>query len=159
MGIFSNIFSFRKKDRFIAPMAGKVMALKDIPDPVFSEGILGEGFAIELSAGKVVAPFDCEVISCFPTGHAYGLKSTDGTEILLHIGIDTVELNGQGFDKKVKMGQIIKQGDILAIINLESIVKAGKSLISPLVFLNGKKCTILKVGSDVELEEKDIVVY
>lgn len=159
MGMFSNIFNFKKKERFIAPMAGKVIALKDIPDPVFSEGILGEGFAIELSAGKVIAPFDCEVISCFPTGHAYGLKSTDGTEFLLHIGLDTVELNGQGFDKKVKVGQKIKQGDILVIVDLESIVKAGKSLISPLIFLNVKKCKILKVGSNIEIEEKGIVAY
>ena len=92
-------------ENFQAPITGITKKLSDIEDKGFASGAMGEGFAIEMQDGKVVAPFSGEVMVCFPTGHAYGLKSNDGKEILIHIGMDTVELDGKGFDDKVQAGQ------------------------------------------------------
>ena len=93
-----------KNEEFLSPMKGIVRELSDVPDQVFSEKVMGDGFAIEPTSGKVAAPISAKVAAAFPTGHAFGLKASDGTEILIHIGIDTVQLNGEGFDVKVKAG-------------------------------------------------------
>lgn len=105
-------------ENFQAPITGITKKLSDIEDKGFASGAMGEGFAIEMQDGKVVAPFSGEVMVCFPTGHAYGLKSNDGKEILIHIGMDTVELDGKGFDVKVQAGQKIKQGDVLVNVDM-----------------------------------------
>jgi len=95
---------------FIAPMKGKIIPLSDVDDQVFSTKMMGDGFAIELDDNKVVAPFDGEVIMTFPTKHAYGLRRSDGLEIFIHIGMDTVQLNGEGFNCLVKTGDLVKKG-------------------------------------------------
>lgn len=92
-----------------APLKGEVVALENVNDPVFSSGAMGKGAAIKPSGNQVVAPFDGEVQIAFPTGHAYGLKSDKGAEVLIHIGIDTVSLDGKGFDAKVQANQRIKK--------------------------------------------------
>lgn len=158
MGLFSNLFG-KKSTNFRSPMTGKMIALEDIPDPVFASGTMGTGYAVELSDGKVVAPFDGEVIACFVTGHAYGLKSNDGVEILIHIGLDTVQLKGQGFNRKVEDGQKIKQGDVLVDVDLELIKENGKSVMSPVVFTAGQKNKILKLGQSVTINEEDVLEY
>ena len=81
---------------------------------------------------------------CFPTGHAYGLKSNDGKEILIHIGMDTVELDGKGFDVKVQAGQKIKQGDVLVNVDIDYVKSQGKSLVTPIVFTDGRKVELYK---------------
>ena len=94
MGLFSKIFTNGAKD-FISPMTGKVVAMENIPDPAFAQKMMGEGCGIDVTDGTVIAPFDAEVPAAYPTGHAFGLKSkADGTEILIHVGIDTVDLEG-----------------------------------------------------------------
>ena len=108
---------------------------------------------MELTDGEVIAPFDGEVTAAFPTGHAYGLKREDGLECLIHIGLDTVELNGAGFDVKVKQGDQVKQGQLLVKVNLEQVTGAGKSLVSPIVFSSGASFTLLKNDSAVKGEE------
>ncbi len=158
MGLFSKIFNNKEQD-FISPMTGKVVAMEDIPDPVFSQKMMGEGCGIDLTDGKVIAPFDAEVTSAFPTGHAFGLKSTvDDTEILIHIGIDTVELEGDGFNTAVKQGDTVKQGDVLVTVDLSKVLKAGKSLISPIAFENNK-VDVLKIGQNVVAGEKGLLNY
>lgn len=92
-----------------APLKGEVVALENVNDPVFSSGAMGKGSAIKPSGNRVVAPFDGEVQIAFPTGHAYGLKSDKGAEVLIHIGIDTVSLDGKGFDAKVQANQRVKK--------------------------------------------------
>ncbi len=151
---------FKKKannEEFLSPMKGIVRELVDVPDQVFSEKVMGDGFAIEPTGGKVVAPISAKVAAAFPTGHVFGLKASDGTEILIHIGIDTVQLNGEGFDVKVKTGDDVKQGDTLAEIDLDVIKAAGKSVISPIIFTDGKTVEVRKKNREVSLLEKRIV--
>lgn len=125
-------------DTFGSPMQGKVLPLSEVPDQVFSQGLMGQGFAVDLTDNRIVAPFDGEVIMTFPTGHAYGLKRNDGLEVLIHIGMDTVELNGEGFVPMVKMGDVVEQGQTLAQVNIDLIKEKGKSLISPVVVTSGQ---------------------
>ena len=108
-----------------APLKGEVVALENVNDPVFSSGAMGKGAAIKPSGNQVVAPFDGEVQIAFPTGHAYGLKSDKGAEVLIHIGIDTVSLDGKGFDAKVQANQRVKKGDVLATFDSSVITGAG----------------------------------
>lgn len=108
-----------------APLKGEVVALENVNDPVFSSGAMGKGAAIKPSGNQVVAPFDGEVQIAFPTGHAYGLKSDKGAEVLIHIGIDTVSLDGKGFDAKVQANQRVKKGDVLATFDSLVITEAG----------------------------------
>ena len=124
-------------DNFVSPMNGKVYKLSDIADEAFSSGAMGEGFAIELADSIVTSPCDGEIIATFPTKHAYGIETSDGNEILIHIGMDTVELNGEGFESFVKLGDKIKKGDKIAKVDLEYVKNHGKSLVSPVIFTDG----------------------
>lgn len=142
---------------FKSPVTGKTRKLSEIEDKAFASGAMGEGFAVELTDGKVVAPFDGEVMVCFPTGHAYGLKSTDGTEILIHIGMDTVQLDGKGFDVKVEAGQQIKRSDLLVNVDLDYVKSQGKPLTTPIVFTDGSHIELLKENTDISTGDEDIV--
>ena len=119
-----------------APMTGSIIPLDQTPDPVFSGRMLGDGLAILPSSGEVLAPFDGEVVSLFPTGHAIGLRSKAGIECLIHIGMDTVELNGTGFAPKVKQGDKVVKGDVLIQVNLTALRSAGKQTVTPVVITN-----------------------
>lgn len=119
-----------------APMKGRCVSIKEVPDPTFGEEILGKGIAVEPEDGHVYAPADGTISTVFPTGHAVGMTTADGTEILIHIGLDTVELNGGPFELKVESGQQVKKGDLLVVADLEAIRKAGKATITPMVICN-----------------------
>lgn len=144
-------------ENFQAPITGITKKLSDIEDKGFASGAMGEGFAIEMQDGKVVAPFSGEVMVCFPTGHAYGLKSNDGKEILIHIGMDTVELDGKGFDVKVQVGQKIKQGDVLVNVDIDYVKSQGKSLVTPIVFTDGRKVELLQENVAVKAGDENII--
>ena len=107
------------------PIVGDVVALADVNDPVFSSGAMGQGIAVKPSQGVVYAPADAEVSIAFATGHAYGLKTANGAEILIHIGIDTVTMNGEGFEQKVAQGDKVKAGDLLGTFDSNKIAAAG----------------------------------
>ena len=107
------------------PIVGDVVALENVNDPVFSSGAMGQGIAVKPSQGVVYAPADAEVSIAFATGHAYGLKTTNGAEILIHVGIDTVSMNGEGFEQKVAQGDKVKAGDILGTFDSSKIAAAG----------------------------------
>lgn len=159
MGLFSKLFSNGAKD-FTSPMTGKVIAIENVPDPAFAQKMMGDGCGIELTDGTVIAPFDAEVVAAYPTGHALGLKSTeDGTEVLIHIGIDTVEMEGEGFTSNVKKGDIVKKGDVLVVVDLEAVREAGKSLVSPIAFTGNNKVEVLKIGQNVTAGEKGLLNY
>ena len=107
------------------PIIGDVVALSNVNDPVFSSGAMGQGIAVKPSQGVVYAPADAEVSIAFPTGHAFGLKTTDGAEVLIHVGIDTVSMNGEGFEAKVAQGDKVKAGDVLGTFDSNKIAAAG----------------------------------
>ena len=128
--------SYNKEEELVAPINGQVVPLSDVKDEVFSSGSMGKGIAIEPQEGKVCSPLDGEVVMVFPTGHAIGLKSTNGAEVMIHIGMDTVELEGKGFTTLVKKGQAVKKGDPLIKFDMEAIKKAGFKLTTPIVVTN-----------------------
>ena len=116
---------FRSDETIVSPIVGQMVDLKDVNDPVFSSGAMGQGVAVKPSEGVVYAPADAEVTIAFATGHAYGLKTTKGAEILIHVGIDTVSMNGDGFDQKVAQGDKVKAGDVLGTFDAAKIAAAG----------------------------------
>ena len=114
-----------QNETILTPIVGEVVALADVNDPVFSSGAMGQGIAVKPSQGVVYAPADAEVSIAFATGHAYGLKTENGAEILIHVGIDTVSMDGEGFDKKVAQGDKVKAGDVLGTFDSAKIAAAG----------------------------------
>ena len=120
-----NIPAALQNETLVTPIVGDVVALADVNDPVFSSGAMGQGIAVKPSQGVVYAPADAEVSIAFPTGHAFGLKTTDGTEVLIHVGIDTVSMNGEGFEAKVAQGDKVKAGDVLGTFDSNKIAAAG----------------------------------
>ncbi|HIX84428.1 MAG TPA: PTS glucose transporter subunit IIA [Candidatus Megamonas gallistercoris] len=159
MGLFSKMFANGAKN-FISPMTGKVVSMENVPDPAFAQKMMGEGCGIDLTDGTVIAPFDAEITAAYPTGHAFGLKSKeDGTEILIHVGIDTVDLEGEGFDTNIKKGDSVKQGDVLVVVDLDMVRQAGKSLVSPIAFTGNEKVEVYKIGQNITAGEKGLLNY
>ncbi len=151
----------KKQATFVLPLSGAVRPLSMCADSAFSSGMMGEGFVIEPEEGMVYAPCDGEVSVVFPTGHAYGLKSDNGYEVLIHIGMDTVALGGKGFEPCVKQGDHVKQGDVLCKADLSLLKAEGKSCVTPVVFTDGTHVKLLKSGTGkakesgfVKVEEK-----
>ena len=120
-----NVPAALQNETIISPIVGSAVALSDVNDPVFSSGAMGQGIAIKPTEGVVYAPADAEVTIAFATGHAYGLKTANGAEILIHVGIDTVSMNGEGFDQKVSQGSKVKAGDIIGTFDSAKIAAAG----------------------------------
>lgn len=124
------------KESIFAPLTGKLLDIEEVPDPVFSQKLMGEGMAIEPTEGLIVAPIDGQVIQVFHTKHAIGLRSQTGLELLIHIGLETVSMNGDGFDVHVKEGQKVKVGDPLITADLSLIREKAASTITPIVITN-----------------------
>lgn len=135
-----------------SPLSGKIISLEKVPDPTFSKKMMGDGIAIEPTEGVVVAPFDGEVIQVFPTKHAIGVKAESGIEVLIHIGLETVSLNGEGFETFVSAGDRIKAGDKLVTFDLDFIRRRAKSTITPIIVTNGDQFEALN-----KTDEKDVV--
>ena len=136
-------------EEFMMPIEGEIIPLSEVPDPVFSEGMMGQGFAIKPSVGKVYAPIDGEIITVFPTKHAIVIKSPKGKEVLIHFGLDTINLKGEGFIAHVQEGQKVKAGDILLTVDIEKVEPKVPSIITPIVFPSleeGEKIVIVKSG-------------
>jgi PTS system beta-glucoside-specific IIA component/PTS system beta-glucoside-specific IIB component/PTS system beta-glucoside-specific IIC component len=124
------------ENEILAPMSGSVLALDQVPDSTFASGLLGKGVAIIPAVGKVIAPFSGEVASLFQTKHAIGLLSDSGIELLIHVGIDTVKLNGVPFTAHVKEGDKVQAGDLLIEFDRQAILDAGYDLATPIIISN-----------------------
>ena len=146
----------QKNETFVVPMSGTVMPVSEVDDQVFASKAMGDGIAIDPAEGKVYAPFSGEITVAFPTGHAYGLKAANGKEVLIHIGMDTVELDGKGFTPHVKQGDIVNQGDLLTDVDLDYIRSQGKPVVTPVIFTDGTAVELLKKGA-VSAKDTDVV--
>jgi len=128
---------FRKKEEtLLAPLTGKIVEIEQVPDPAFSQKLMVDGVAIDPADGIVVSPVNGEVIQFFHTKHAIGIRSETGLELLIHIGLDTVMMNGEGFVGHVKVGDKVKAGDSLLTFDLALIKEKAASTITPIVITN-----------------------
>lgn len=140
------------------PIKGKAIPLSEVKDEVFSSGMLGEGAAIEPSEGKAVSPVNGTVEAVFDTKHAIGLKAEDGTEVLIHIGLDTVKLNGKYYDVKVKAGDSVKVGDLLVTFDIPAIKKEGYPVTTPVIISNTADYSEIKKSASGTVEKGDALI-
>jgi PTS system glucose-specific IIA component len=140
MGMFKKLFTKTEPiSRIIelkAHVSGNIVKLEDVPDPVFAEKMMGEGIAIEPTEGTIVSPVDGEIIQVFPTKHALGIKTCNHAEILIHIGLETVSMGGEGFTVQVAVGEKVKVGDVLVIFDLDLVKERTKSTVTPIIITN-----------------------
>ena len=139
MGLIKNIFGSGKKEEGIqicAPVAGRLVPISEVSDPTFADGILGQGAAIMPDDNRFLAPADGTVTTIFPTGHAAVITTDDGAEVLLHIGVDTVKLNGEHFTIHAEEGRKVSRGALILEADLEQIKAAGHDIITPIVICN-----------------------
>ncbi|PGM58167.1 PTS glucose transporter subunit IIA [Bacillus cereus] len=137
--MFKKLFGFGSKtneETIVAPLTGAVKNIEEVPDPVFAGRMMGDGVAIDPTEGVVVSPVDGEIVQLFHTKHAIGIKTKNGTEILIHVGLETVKMEGEGFEAHVSEGQAVKAGDKLITFDLELIREKAKSTITPIVITN-----------------------
>ncbi|WP_251912477.1 beta-glucoside-specific PTS transporter subunit IIABC [Lactobacillus paragasseri] len=146
----ANTSDLNVSTELVSPLAGELLPLSEVKDEVFSSGAMGEGVAVEPSEGVLHAPADGKVVMTFPTGHAIGMKTSDGAEILMHIGMDTVNLQGHGFETLVAKGDEVKAGDELVKFDIDAIHAKGYVVMTPIVVTNSKdyeKITVVSQGN------------
>lgn len=149
-----NLFKGKqKKNVLVSPVNGRVIALSEVGDEAFSSGSMGEGFAVEFNGEKVVSPVDGKVEACFPTGHAFGIHC-DFSDVIVHVGIDTVELQGDGFHVRVKEGDTVKKGDILAEVDASFLKEKGYDATTMVVLTTGEALHLEKEKEYVQAGEE-----
>lgn len=141
---------------FLCPMTGQLLSLSAVPDEVFADKVMGDGFAVDLQGKEVVAPVAGVVQSIFPGGHAICIVADNGCQILIHIGLETHHICG-AYRIRAEVGQRVKPGDLLVTADYKKVRKHADSPISPIVFLNQEKVTILKENQLVKAGENHIV--
>lgn len=157
---FKNIMSNNKKKNsteFLVPVSGEIINLDYVEDEVFSQRMMGDGFAIVPSDGNVFSPFDGTITSIFPTKHAISIKNNEGIEILIHFGLDTVNLKGEGFTSYVSNNDKVKAGDLLLSVDIKSIKDKVKSLVVPIIFLDLKEKKFTYDKKQVNAKDANIV--
>lgn len=132
-----------------SPADGTVMDLTDVPDPVFSQKMMGEGIAVEPANGEIVSPVEGEVIQLFHTKHAVGIRARSGIELLIHVGLETVNMNGEGFTAHIKEGDKVKVGDPLITCDLELIKEKASSAVIPIVIMNGEAVETIEPAGEM----------
>jgi sugar PTS system EIIA component len=138
--MFNKLFGkkeVKKEETLIAPLTGKIVNIEEVPDPTFAQKMMGDGIAIEPTEGVVVSPVDGEIVQFFHTKHAIGIQSEAGAEILIHVGLETVSMNGEGFEGHVNVGDKVKAGDKLLSFDLKLIKEKAASTVTPIVITNG----------------------
>lgn len=141
-----------------SPLEGKVIAIENVSDPVFAQKMMGEGVAIEPTNGEVVAPISGTLTTVFPTGHAYGITGDNGEEVLVHIGLNTVELNGQGFDIKVSADSKINVGDVMCIVDLDFIKSKGLPIVTPIIITNTAEFSSVVPTTQDSVVKEDVIL-
>ena len=147
-----------KDEALLAPVSGKVIPLSEVRDEAFAGGILGQGAAVIPENGEICAPCDGVISVMYPTGHAVGIKSDIGAEILIHVGMDTVTLNGSCFDVKVKAGDYVKAGQLLVIANIEGIKKEGLDITTPVIVANTADYMQIKTVAEESVKSGEVLL-
>ncbi|HAB9959132.1 TPA_asm: PTS glucose transporter subunit IIA [Listeria monocytogenes] len=137
--MFKKFLKKSKQEVLFAHVTGQVIALEDVPDPVFNQKMMGEGIAIKPETGTIVAPIDGKIIQLAETKHAFGIRTDMGQEILVHIGLETVSLNGEGFNVLVSVGDKVKVGDLIVEADFDFIEKNAASTVVPMVITNSSE--------------------
>lgn len=161
MSFFGKIFgkAEEKSDKAIyAPLAGQVVPVSEVPDPTFSAGMLGNGIAIIPTDGKVCAPCNAMVDMMFTTGHAVSLVADNGAEILIHVGLETVGLQGKSFTVHVQNGQKVKKGQLMIEVDLESVKAAGLNTITPVLVSNSDDFGTFNTVTGKTVTNDDVVI-
>ncbi|MCJ7843352.1 PTS glucose transporter subunit IIA [Lederbergia sp. NSJ-179] len=136
--MFKNLFKKTNNYQIYAPMNGRIVPLEEVPDPVFNQKMMGEGVAMIPSEGRVFSPVDGKVVQVPHSKHAVGIETDNGLELLIHIGLETVALKGEGFSPKVNVGNRISVGDLLIEFDLDYIRNRAKDIITPIVITNSQ---------------------
>ena len=136
------------EETILTPVSGQVVKLSTVQDKIFSEEILGPGLAIQPQDGQVYAPADGTITALFETRHAIGITTETGLEILIHLGLDTVNLKGEGFENKVAKGEKVKAGQLLATMDLARLTTLGYDMITPVVITNGEQAQIERLANE-----------
>jgi len=157
MGFFKKLFG-KNADSVYAPMAGKAVPITEVPDPTFAEGMLGNGIAIEPAEGKVYAPCDATVDMMFTTGHAVSLVADFGAEILIHVGLETVGLEGKPFTVHVANSDKVKKGQLLIEVDLEAVKAAGMPTITPVLICNTDDYPTFNTFVGKNVTNEDVVI-
>lgn len=157
MGIFKKLFS-KPMDCICAPVAGEAVAISQVSDPTFGEEILGKGIAIRPTSGRIVAPCDATVDMMFDTGHAVSLVADCGAEVLIHVGLDTVNLKGKHYTVYAKNGDKVKKGDLLMEFEPEAIKAEGYDIITPVVICNSGDYATFNTHVGQNVAEGDLVI-
>ncbi|WP_096190550.1 PTS sugar transporter subunit IIA [Evansella halocellulosilytica] len=160
--MFKKLLKKTSEKEIFSPIDGKVVNIEEVPDPVFSQKMMGEGVAIIPNHGVVVAPVDGKVVQVAPTKHAIGIQTDDGTELLIHVGLDTVSLNGAGFQVQVSTGDKLSVGQPLMEFDLEYIREHATDVITPVVITNSHdqdKNYSLKVTEKAKAGETVLISY
>lgn len=161
MGLFDKLFGKKEEinpNHVYAPMTGEAVAITEVPDPTFAEGMMGNGIAIKPTSGKVCSPVNGTVDMMFDTGHAVSLVSESGIEILIHVGLETVGLNGAPFKVHVKNGQKVRKGDVLMEADLAAIEAAGLPTITPVLICNTDDYTTFNTTIGKAVTNADVVI-
>lgn len=156
MGFFDKIFGSKKEEKVLevyAPVTGKQVNLEDVPDKTFASKMLGDGQAIMPNGnGEIVAPFDGKLVQVFKTGHAFTVEANNGVNVLVHFGINTVDLEGQGFTKLVQEGSKVKKGEPIIRYDYDFLSKNAQSVITPVIVLESDDLQKIEV-----VENKDVI--
>lgn len=158
MGLFQNLFGKDDGIRVVSPAAGELVSIKEVSDPTFSEEILGRGVALIPTDGRFCAPADGTVTTIFPTGHAAAVTTEDGVEVLIHIGLDTVKLDGKHFNIIASEGQKVKAGDLLIEADLEQISAEGYDIITPIIICNSDAFSEILPEVDKDVVQGDTII-
>lgn len=158
MKLFQNLFAKEGSITIGAPAAGKLVSIKEVSDPTFSEEVLGKGAAIVPEDGKFYAPADGTVSTIFPTGHAAAITGSDGEEILIHIGLDTVKLEGRHFTIHAAEGQEVKKGDLLLEADLDQIKAEGYDIITPVIICNSDEFSTVEMMEQGRVMQGDDIL-
>ena len=158
MRLINKLFN-RRMIELGAPVSGKIVPISQVSDPIFAQEMIGKGIAIIPEDGKYYAPCDGHLSVLFPSGHAYALKNRDGVDVIIHIGIDTVKLNGKNFTIHAKQGQEVNKGDLIIEVDINAVKEAGFDIITPMVISNPGMFTDLeKKGGHVTAGDPAIVL-